>query len=322
MALVDKLNVFVREKVVPKIVNAALDESPTLTRFLKNPEKWSGTKLRIPIEYAYNPNAMSYSGSDQLAVAQDSGTTYGEWDPRQYNVGLTLKGLDLELAKTPDAIMQLLKYEIERARRSIKDTMSTDFFGANSTGKKIDGLGNILEAPDGTTNITTYAGIKGGPGDTGTPDIPEWVGNIDSTTTALTREAFLKHYLAQKFDNDKPTLAITNDDIYAAIESTWFAEYGRVMYDKNMADLGFDTLKYHGVTFITDDKVGTGQLYLLNEKHLKFHVVPSMNFKWLDFTSPEDYDLHTGHIRWYGNLVCDNRRTQGKFTGITSVAAA
>ena len=308
------LNTFCREKVVPKLVDNVYNSSPLIAKLLKEKKvKWNGgTSHDLPILIGKNGNAEAYGDSATLTIAKTEEATKARFTPTRYNVAVTIEGIEESMNKGDGKVLELVKEKIKNAEKSLIDLFGQHLF-ASQAGNNIIGLGDIIEQDAGSGS--SFGGVLGG----SNGDVAGWISSVDTSTTALTKLLLNKKFNAVKFNQDKCDLMVTTDDIWAGI-STTFLEPNLRYTDTKMADLGFENFKYRGATVISDDNCPAGDLYLLNTNHVHFAVFPDMDFKFFDFASPTNQDLKTAHIRWYGQLVCDSRRSIGAFTALTSVA--
>ena len=312
----DEINTFCRSNVVPKIVNNVIQSNAVVYRLFKKARKWNGgTYHETPIFWEANPNAESYAGATQLSTAVNDEVTKTQFAPRQYNVAVKLTGIELAENKGDAKVLDLVKEKMKIAETSLKNLFGTHLFTAQ-TGTNIDALPDTCAALTAAyggidpADVTTWESSAGSTGKGGGPD---------SATTSLTRTALNKHFNACKIDEDKPTLLATTDDIMAGIEAT-FVQPNMRYVDKDLARLGFESFKYKSCDVVTSSKISAGDLWMLNENHLYFAIFPGMNFKFIPFATPVDYDYKVSHIRWYGNLICDSRWSQGWMSAITGVA--
>ena len=305
---INAINTFCRTHVVPKLVDNVHKSSPLIYKLLKEKkEKWNGgTKHEMPIIYGKNTNAQSYGDSATLTVAKTEEVTKAAYAPTRYNVGITLEGLELAMNNGDGKVLDLVKEKIKIAEASLIELFASHLFGTQ-TGNNIVGLGDIIAAAP-----SSLGGIS-------SADAAGWIASLDASSTELTRVLLDKKFNVVKHNQDKADLLVTTDDIWAAISATYLQPNMRYT-DAKMAEFGFENFKYRGAVVISDDSCPSGNLYLLNTKHVHFTVFPSMDMKFIDFTKPTNQDLHIGHIRWYGQLVCDSRRSIGAFTALSSVA--
>jgi len=312
---INQISSVVNTKVMPFFTDNVYKSSAFLARLKKNSKKWDGGNYyEVPIAYAKNSNAMWYTGAGQLTIAQVEELTKARFSPKQMNTAITLTGLEMEENKGPEKILDLVKTKIQLAEQAAIDLMSTALFGSGA-GNSIEGLG-LVEAATGTS----YGGILDTDVAAGT-----WLCNggsgPDTTTTALTRNALDALFNKCKIDQDKPTLIVTTDDIYAGIAATFLEPQMRYQ-DAKLAEMGFESFRYRGADVITDSHCGSGDLHMINEKHLWLAPFSGMDFKFIPWQDIRDYDTYTAHVRWYGNLICDNRYKQGVMTAISTFSGS
>ena len=307
------LDSFIRTNVMPVLVDNIFKSNIVMLRFFKNAAKWrGGTKIEAEIEYGKNTNAESYSGSTVLTANEVEIATKASLPPRQYNNAIVITGIEWEENKGDDPkIIDIVKAKMKNAEKSLKDLFGTHFF-ATQTGTNLDGVGGVFAATGGTAyagiNPTDFAGWKSNGGN-GPKDVS---GN-------LTRTIFDTEWNNCKVDTDKPTLIVTTDALWAGISNTYI-EANKRYEDKKLANIGFENITWHGTPMVTDSHNPSESIYLFNEKYLKVHVMPGMNFKWIPWQYPTTQDIKIGHIRWYGNLLCTNLARQGQLINVSGVA--
>lgn len=315
----NQMNTFSRDFIVKKLVNNVYKSSAIAYRLLRKSRRWNGgPQYHTPIISSKNTNAEAYRGSAQLTIAQVEEATKAYYDYRQYNAAVTLTGIEMEVNKGSDTkILNLVSEKMRLAEMSLKDLFGGDLFNT-PRGSQLDGLSSICAA-----HSSTHGGVS-------SADVSTWLsssingglmGGPDSTTSTLTPTNLAKGYNNARIDSDAPTLILTTDDIWAGIYGSIIETNHRYM-DTEMAQLGFDAVKYRKALVITDSHVPSSHLYYINENHLWFAHFPGMNFKWIPWTRSRDYDLVTGHIRWYGNLICDARWSVAEHSNISTVSAS
>jgi len=304
---------FVQNQVMKVLVDNIFNHTIVLNRFLKKAQKWRGGRnIEVPIEYGKNTNAESYSGSATLTTNETEFATKVSLPPRQYNAAIVVTGIELEENKGDAAVLDLMKYKLKNAEKSLKDLFATDFY-ATQSGTKLDGVGGIFAATSGTP----YGGID-------PADFSGWVSNggdgkKDLSSGNLTLAILQEEFNKCKNGTDKPTLSVTTDSIWAGIEAN-LIEANKRYTDKQLANLGFENITFRGVPIVADDYCPDGNFYFFNENYLRFYVFPGMNFKYIPAQYPTNQDIKVSHIRWYGNLICTNLARQGLITNIGGVA--
>tara|TARA_R110002020_G_scaffold168040_2_gene356680 strand:- start:13901 stop:15025 length:1125 start_codon:yes stop_codon:yes gene_type:complete len=127
-------------------------------------------------------------------------------------------------------------------------------------------------------------------------------------------KAMTRMYGALTVDNDQPDLIITTQAIYDAYETSLQANK-RFAGGDEIANAGFDSLRFKGATVVVDSHVPAGQMYFLNTDYLDFKVHSGRNFAFEDFRRLEGSDNLQSRLFWMGQLVCTNPRMQGVLGG-------
>ena len=309
---------FTDTHIMPKLIDNVLQSNVLLYKLMgKKAKRWPGGRMyETEVFWKLNPNAAAYTTDGNLAIATGEEFTRAQTDPVQYNVGICLEGIDMAINKGAHQIVNLVAKKMKSAEQALKDLFGTHLFNTTQA-SAILGLESLCAAPGGYT----YAGLL-------RADNTQWCsssgtlgrgGGPDSTTNALTKAILDTNYNSVKLDNDHPDLLVTTDAIWSGIATTYLMPYMRYT-DTKMADLGFENFKYRKAFAYGDDKCAAGDIWMLNSDHLYFAIFPSMNFKFIPWAYQSSAkDRMVAHIRWYGNLHCDEPRKQSWMSAITSV---
>jgi len=308
---------FTETHIMPKLIDNVLNSNVLLYKLMgKKAKRWpGGRQYETEVFWQLNPNAAAYTTDGNLAIATGEECTRAVSLPKQYNVGICLEGLDMAINKGAHQIVNLVAKKMKSAEQALKDLFGTHLF-TTTAGNNILGLHSLCAATP-----LTYGGLV-------TTDVPGWCsssgtlgrsGGPDSTTNALTKAILDTQYNSVKLDNDHPDLLVTTDAIWSGIMTTYLMPNMRYT-DTKMGDLGFENFKYRKAYAYGDDKCAAGDIWLLNSDHLYFVIFPGMNFKFIPWAyQSSTKDRMVAHIRWYGNLHCDEPRKQSWMSAITSV---
>lgn len=88
--------------------------------------------------------------------------------------------------------------------------------------------------------------------------------------------------------------------------------------NKDMAKLGYDTVKYRGAEVMADDNVPAQYLYLVNTKYTRFQVMRGANFDMTEKKSPLGGLFDVMQLYVVCNFTCGSRRLNGVMTAITA----
>ena len=133
--------------------------------------------------------------------------------------------------------------------------------------------------------------------------------NVANISRAMTRM-----YGACTIDNDQPDLIVTTQAIYDAYETSLQANK-RFAGSEDVANAGFDSLRFKGASVVVDSHCPAGQMYFLNTNYLDFKVHKDRNFQFEDFRRLEAKDQIQSRLFWMGQLTCSNPRMMGVLGG-------
>ena len=133
--------------------------------------------------------------------------------------------------------------------------------------------------------------------------------NVSNIARAMTRM-----YGACTIDNDQPDLIVTTQAIYDAYETSLQANK-RFSGSEEIANAGFDTLRFKGASVVVDSHCPDGQMYFLNTNYLDFKVHKDRNFQFEDFRRLEAKEQIQSSLFWMGQLTCSNPRMLGVLGG-------
>ena len=88
--------------------------------------------------------------------------------------------------------------------------------------------------------------------------------------------------------------------------------------DTDMADAGFENLRFKGATMTYDPNTPSGKMYFLSSDSIKLVTNKGTNFITTKFVVPANQDAKVAQILWAGQLASDNIRRLGSLTGITA----
>ena len=142
-----------------------------------------------------------------------------------------------------------------------------------------------------------------------------WANLVDTTDgVSNIARAMTRMYGACTIDNDQPDLIVTTQAIYDAYETALQANK-RFAGADDIANYGFNSLRFKNASVVVDSHCPDGQMYFLNTNYLDFKVHKGRNFAFEDFKRLEGSDNIQSRLFWMGQLVCTNPRMQGVLGG-------
>lgn len=266
-----------------------------------------GTKIVEQLIYGQNDTVKSYSGYETLSLTPQEGISAAEYDWKQYGASIAISGIEEAKNNGEHAIINLLEAKIMQAEESMREGFNQMFFadGTGNGGKNWNGLGNLVE------NSNTVGGI-----DATDPLNTWWRSYEENTAEALSLLKMATAYNSVSVGNDHPDVILTTQTLFEKYESLLQPQLRYT--DTKTADAGFQNLLFKSAPIMYDVHAPAGTMYFLNSKYLKLVGHTDKWFAQTEFVRPENQDARFALIMCYGNLVCSNRKKQGKLTGKTA----
>lgn len=266
-----------------------------------------GTKIVEQLIYGQNDTVKSYSGYETLALTPQDGISAAEYEWKQYGASIAISGIEEAKNNGEHAIIDLLEAKIMQAEESMREGFNQMFFadGTGNSGKDWNGLGNIIESGN------TVGGIN-----SATAGNEFWRSYEENTAGALTLLQMATAYNSVSVGNDHPDLILSTQTLFEKYESLLQPQLRYT--DTKTAEAGFQNLLFKGAPIMYDVHAPAGTMFFINSKYLKLVGHSDKWFAQTDFVRPENQDARFALIMCYGNLVCSNRKKQGKLTAKTA----
>jgi len=302
------------------VVQDAIFNATPLTRRLRDAGQLrvcqGGERLRISLDYAKNNTAKSYTDLDSLDVTRNQTQTAALYNWKQYAASITISGREIRINKaTESKLFDLLEARTNNAAKSLIDKITTGLYsdGTGNGSKDITGLTAAIETTPGTAS---YAAVP--------TANTAWRNQVDTTVGAAAVNLVpslrtLSNQCSQGSEgaDSSPNLYITTRSIHESYEALVWPQM-RYRPD-DTGDAGIQVLAFKGNDFVWSDYCTSGVCYVLNLNHLYLYVHEDANFSESDggLQKPVNQDGFSEQILFMGNMLCNNRRKQGKGTGIT-----
>ena len=205
-------------------------------------------------------------------------------------------------------MIDLAASRTRNARKTASNNMSLDIYSSGSSSNQMGGLGLIFS----TSGVGTVGGINA--------STYTWWGNqyqemSGSNTYADIKNDMIKLWLKCVRGNDKPSLIVSTNDLWAAY---WNALTALQRYNDNVSEAtaGFDSLKFQTADVIHDleatNFTSTGEkMYFVNHDYLELVVHRDANWTTLDEKMSVNQDAVVIPLIWQGQLTTSNRSVQG-----------
>lgn len=271
-----------------------------------------GVKILQELEYAENQTAKWYSGYETLDVSASDVLTAAEFEWKQFNVNVTISGLEqMQNADSKERVHNLLRSRVRVAEKTAQNTVATSIFsdGTGTDGKEIGGLQLLVS--DTPTSGT--------------------VGGIDSSSFTFWRN--------QLYDFSVEGVTASASTIQTAMNTTWLntirgadktdiipagKTYFTFYWESLQANqrftspaegqAGFMSLKFMDADVFYDSSCGDTRMYFLNTDYIFFRPHSQRNFKPLPDRMSVNQDAIVVPMVWMGNMTVSNRNLQGVVT--------
>lgn len=273
-----------------------------------------GRTIVQELNYQENQTYKRYSGYEVLNISPSDVFTGAEFNYAQAAVAVSISGLEMLQNSGEEAIIDLLEGRIENAEQTLTNNVALDIYsnGTADGGRQIGGIQLIV-------STTPSSGIVGGID----PSVWAFWRNVffsgvttggAAVSTATIQTYMNRVYLQLVRGADAPDLIVADNNFYRYyLESMQAIQ--RVQ-DTDLAELGFQTLKYMNCDVVLDGGFGGGApvntMFFLNTKYLFFRPHQDRNFAPLgDERFAVNQDAMVKLIGFAGNVTTSNRFLQG-----------
>jgi len=268
-----------------------------------------GYEIVRPLEYAENSTYQRYSGYDALNIGASEVFSAAKFDWVQSAVHVTASGRELRMNSGKEQLIDLAASRTRNALKTASNNMSLDLYSDGSLSNQMGGLGKLITT-DGT-------GTVGGISTTGNT---WWKNQFQEMSGAGTyadvKNDMIKLWLACVRGNDKPSLIVSTNDLWAAY---WNSLVPQQRYNDNTstANAGFDSIKFQSANVIHDlettNFTATGEtMFFINTDYLELVVHREANWTTLDEKMSVNQDAVVIPVIWQGQLTVSNRALQGR----------
>jgi hypothetical protein len=305
------------ESRTKKLADNVSENNALLNRLNKrgNVKPFSGGRVIYQeLDYAENSTYKRYSGYETLNISPSEVFTAAEFDIKQAAVAISISGLEQLQNSGPEQMIDLLESRIVNAEKTMQNNLSSDLYsdGTADGGKQIGGL-QLLVADTPTSG--TVGGIN-------RLNWTFWRNqSFDATTdggaavTAANIQSYMNTmYLRTSRGTDHTDLIIADNNYYNAYWQSLQAI--QRVGDSEMADAGFQTLKFMGADVVFDGGYGgaapANHMYFLNTNYIFWRPHRDRNMVPLN---PDRFavnqDAMVKLIAVAGNLTTSNCFLQG-----------
>jgi hypothetical protein len=271
-----------------------------------------GLQIEVPLVYARFAAGGFYQGFDLLDVSPSDTVKNAAFDWKQAYVPVSVDGLTLIRADSPEAIVNFLSFYFEQAQTELAEILGNGLWQTAPASNSVD---SIPTAVDDGTLAATYGGLSRAAN-------TWWKGNLTNITPPLSLATMQTMFGTTTEGGRHPTIIVTTQAVYNLY---WALSTGGQAFpvqpgghDEQLAQNGFTNLIFNGVPVAVDSHVPASQMFFLNEDYMYLYVNPRADFNMKEFREPVNQDAMTSLILWAGDVCFSNLARQGKLTGVTS----
>lgn len=327
-----------REKFLPKVVDTVLGQNFLADRILTKAKRFTGTKIKKAVKISKNTTGGSFIGYDLLSTNATDNRIQLEFDPKFYQIAVSIPLTDLAPNAGEEAFIDLMKAELEGSAQDAVDDIGTMLYG--------DGTGNGGKDFMGLDGIINDSGNYGGKSRTTYPTLRSTKTNSNGTLTLLKMAALHDAVSSGKI---VPTMGLTDEATFSFYEALIKPSESYVITSSDIksgviSGTGSKELHYRGMPIYKDEKCPAGKLYFLNEMYLDWYKAQmamteainfgrqeiegnefegtdtkGIGFSWDNWQKPVQQAAIVTHIYLGGQLISTNPKRHGVLYGITGI---
>ena len=294
-----------------ELADNILNHNPMLARLNKkgNVDPASGgSKLLENLMYSENGTALWYSGYETWDVSSSDVLTSANFDWKQFNVNVTMSGLEEMQNNGKAAVFNWLKARIRVAEITAKNAVAAALFYSNTEngGKSIGGLQHLVA--DLPTSGT--------------------VGGIDRSANSWWRNQFYD-FSTEVVTASSTTITHAMNEIYRRTQrgtdhvdfwvagGTYFTYFEESMQpnqrfmSSTRGETGFNSYAYKGGDVFFDENANATRMYGLNTDYVFLRPHVDKNFVTMKARTPVNQDATVTPMVWGGNMTVSNGSLQG-----------
>lgn len=305
-----------------------------------------GVKIQIPVVFAKNTNAQSYSKYDRLNLNPTEEITSALEDWAECATTVSVSRREMRQNSGNRAIMNLLRNKMNVAEMSLRQEINRQLVqgvvgltGTNPTRRFENGNSNKDMLPLGALIQKDFSSMSLHSINQSTET---WWQN-QATLSAATTYAGLKKEMNNIYNNctkggtnDAPDFALCDQNYFEVYEGSLMAiqRYGNYG-DDGAASAGYESLKFKGAVMLWDEfvpnptntatsavsltQVGTqAAAFFMNSKWLELVIDEETNFISTPFEEPVDQTAIYAKLLFMGQHTVTQRRKHGLHYNVTA----
>lgn len=301
----NNVNTFTESTLWPEVKDAWSDSNPLMQMLDAKKRRVSGgTYIRVPLEYAQGPFAF-FDGRSPIDVSEQEQFTSALFQWKWCAAGASISANDEAMNSGEAASISLIKNKYSSMIKTFQDGIGQSIHSAGTNPLEIVGLQSAI-AGSGTTygqvSGTTYSWWR---------SVTRSMSGVPLSASEM--DAFITDLTVGK---EEPMFFVGNRTVRGIVYNT-IEPYKRSINMDEKGSLGFRTIEIHNLPFYMDPHSAAQTLYAINTNHLELMVHSMWDAKFLPWDNWVSPFMKTCYMVSSLNLVCSNRRFQGKMTSLT-----
>ena len=274
-----------------------------------------GRSLIDQIEYAANGTVESISPSQVLNT--EANDVFDEWEAnwKQYAGTFPMTSFEDAVNRGDSAKFNLEKGKLKNLRKSMRDRINSDIFGATSNVTDLSGLQSLV--PDNPATGTVQA-INAGTYTFWRSKQTSGAKSVSAHDNLRAAMRTIRTSCSKGQGVSAPTYYVTGSGTANALEGLLIANERVVDKKDSSANAGFQgDVYYFGTAHVYwDGDCADSRMYALNPEHLKMAYQSGYWFKGYPPVNPANQLLNVFKVETQCQLFSNNRRHLGVITSI------
>lgn len=288
-----------------------MNHNPLLARLNKKGNvdpATGGARLLENLMYAENGTALWYSGYETWDVSSSDVLTSANFDWKQFNVNVTMSGLEEMQNNGKAAVHNWLQARIRVAEITAKNAVAAALAYSNTEngGKSIGGLQHLV------ADLPTSGTVGGIDRSAQT----FWRNQYyDFSTEAVTASSTTIVHAMNEIH--RRTIRGSDDVDFWTAGGTYFTYFEESMQpnqrfmSSSKAETGFNSYAYKGGDVFFDENIAATRMYALNTDYIFLRPHVDRNFITLKARQAVNQDATVVPMIWGGNMTVANASLQG-----------
>jgi hypothetical protein len=277
-----------------------------------------GRSLFEEVSFDQNDTFVRYFGDQVISLNSNQVLTALEYEPKQAAVAITITGRDQRMNAGELGLIKLVKARMNVAESTLANNINADLFSDGALANQMGGLKLIISKTPSTGSIggldrsvADGAFLRNYKFDTSA----DWAGG--ATSAANIKSLYTKVKINTQQNLNGPKCVIAGKDHYGFVSDAAMAV--QYLTDPKLAELGYENIKFAGLTVTLGASVNFGGQtliqddlsYFVDPKSIRFQFYTGAYFEPLEKIQSINQDTEAQLIIMMGNATANRFKTNG-----------